>query len=794
MLTRDDLLLQGIKIPEEQKKIEMALPPSISGNPGGEKKHKRVFSPALFRESLHSNRVGLAIVSVANALIMVAIIVILSTLNINATADALKDLFGNADTENTVKSGAISMYSAFENSADAYLTFEESEDTLTTMTTTMFDMVDDSSTEQQINAAKIVYDATYRLASGTEEQKNASAKSTTMTTVNAIIDNNASLSEDEKAVSKKVMSYYFDIYANDKSAKTRDILIQALPLTVSDVIAEQQSLTDEKKTEVRKVYDNAFDRVFVKNEDKKEVSFETAIDTMKLITDGMQGEFINSVSDKILAAYNKDKAAYLADKSIESSILSEEVQSFVYDSIESFAYYQYLPAYTVDVVTSDRGYPVRYVGTGEYSKNGNEIMKEIEIQSYNPTLYTKVTGSMGAKSNMLEKMHKQIITGEDYTEEEITKAKEDAKEDLKMVKENLASFMNDFLKLDKDGKNEYYDGQSLIDSALTSRISSIVTTMAEEEVVERYNKNHDVKVDTVYEITKENYSMSGEEMVNTVKGYVDSGIASYKSYLVSCKNKGYSDMDCLMVATVKGSTGVINQLPGKVSDSLTEMGEMNTYGIMVGVVGFGIAALLVPMVYTIMTANNLVANKVETGSLAFTLSTPTRRISFVFTEAVYLIFTEVVMGAVLLVASIITQSIGIALGGTDLLVSLPISDICLYALGNFMITLAVSGICFLSSCVFNKSSQAIAIGGGITIFFFICSILGLFGTPAIPGTARIEAMNYFNYFTIDSLFDAMAVMNKDWLTYGLKLMGLAIIIVMTYSAGMARFTKKDLPL
>ena len=78
--------------------------------------------------------------------------------------------------------------------------------------------------------------------------------------------------------------------------------------------------------------------------------------------------------------------------------------------------------------------------------------------------------------------------------------------------------------------------------------------------------------------------------------------------------------------------------------------------------------------------------------------------------------------------------------------------------------------------------------------FFIFSILGLFGTPAIPGTVRIDSMNYFNYFTIDSLFDAMAVMNNDWLTYGLKLVGLAAVFVVTYAVGMTRFTKKDLPL
>lgn len=794
MLTRDDLLLDGVELPKEDKKIEMALPPSLNGQSKTGKEHKRIFSPALFKESLRSNRVGLTVVSIANALIMVIIIVILSTLNINSTSDALKDLFSNADTETTIKTGAISFYSTFSNSADAYLTFEDSKNTLVTTTESAINMVSDSDTQTQIKSAKLIYDATYRLSSGTEDEKNATAKSTTMTAVQTILNNDSSKTEEEKKVALSAISYYFDIYANDKSASTETILKQAIPLTITDVISEQQSLDDDKKAEVKTIFQNAFKRVFDNNEDKSKVSFETSLNVMKTLATGIQTDFVNNAVELLLNKYNENQNAYLADSSIEKNTLSTAIQDYVLSTVKEFAYYQYLPDFTVEYVTSDRGYPVRYVSTGKYADNGNEIMLEIEIKSYNPSLYTKVKGDMGAKANMLEKMHKDVITGEGYTDKEIEDAKKEADENLEMVETELASFMTDFLTVDKNNKNDYYDGTSINQENLAKRVSNIVTSMAETQLIDKYNESHDVKISSIDEITKQNYSMSGAEMLNTVSGYVDSGIASYKSYLNSCQKKGYSDMDCLMVATVKGSTGVMSQLPGKVSDSLTEMGNMNTYGIMVGVVGFGIAALLIPMVYTIMTANNLVANKVETGSLAFTLSTPIRRISFVFTEACYLIFTELVMGATLTVVSVITQMLGVACGGTDLLTSLPISDICFYALGNFFVTLAVSGICFFASCFFNKSSQAIACGGGITIAFFIFSILGLFGTPAIPGTVRIEAMNYFNYFTIDSLFDAMAVMNNDWLTYGLKLMGLVLITLVTYIVGMGRFTKKDLPL
>ena len=113
-----------------------------------------------------------------------------------------------------------------------------------------------------------------------------------------------------------------------------------------------------------------------------------------------------------MTKYNEDQDKYLADKTIEKGILSTEIQDYVFSTVKEFAYYQYLPDFTVEYVTSDKGYPVRYVPTGKYADNGNEIMEEIEIKSYNPSLYTEIKGEMGAKANMLEKMHKDVITGE----------------------------------------------------------------------------------------------------------------------------------------------------------------------------------------------------------------------------------------------------------------------------------------------------------------------------------------------------------------------------------------------
>ena len=77
-----------------------------------------------------------------------------------------------------------------------------------------------------------------------------------------------------------------------------------------------------------------------------------------------------------------------------------------------------------------------------------------------------------------------------YTDEEIAQAKIDADKDLGMVKDQLASFMTAFLTVDKDNKNDYFDGTKLIEAPLVARVSNIVTSMAEEELISRCQDFH----------------------------------------------------------------------------------------------------------------------------------------------------------------------------------------------------------------------------------------------------------------------------------------------------------------
>lgn len=48
--------------------------------------------------------------------------------------------------------------------------------------------------------------------------------------------------------------------------------------------------------------------------------------------------------------------------------------------------------------------------------------------------------------------------------------------------------------------------------------------------------------------------------------------------------------------------------------------------------------------------------------------------------------------------------------------------------GMYVLVEAVSGICYFGSYFFNRSRSSMAFGGGITVWFFLASLLGMFGS------------------------------------------------------------------
>lgn len=170
MSHKKNILVVGIDKNQEENKEQPRE------QPVEKKRHHHLFSHAVFSESFKSKRGSLFLVSFLNALIMVIILVIRSNLNFNATSDARKDRFSNANREKTIKQGTIGLYNEFSSSAEAIVTFDKGEATRRSSISSARDKVDDDTLKNGLDSAKKIFRLTYTLTSGDEAKKNAAAK------------------------------------------------------------------------------------------------------------------------------------------------------------------------------------------------------------------------------------------------------------------------------------------------------------------------------------------------------------------------------------------------------------------------------------------------------------------------------------------------------------------------------------------------------------------------------------------------------------------------------------------
>lgn len=226
----------------------------------------------------------------------------------------------------------------------------------------------------------------------------------------------------------------------------------------------------------------------------------------------------------------------------------------------------------------------------------------------------------------------------------------------------------------------------------------------------------------------------------------------------------------------------------KVVEALTELGNMDMYGLIIGSIFYRIAGLLLPMVFVIMTANGLLAGQVDSGSMAYTLSTPTKRRTVTVTQMSYLIVALLAMYALLTAVSVVSVWI---VGGNDFAINF--AEILLFNAGAFLTMFAIAGFCFMCSAIFNRTKYSLSVGGGLTIFALVCTILGLFGSGVVPSAMRITAMDFFNYLSIITLFDTVSILDGT-LDFLWKFGILFAVGVVTFIIGIFRFDKKDLPL
>lgn len=307
-----------------------------------------------------------------------------------------------------------------------------------------------------------------------------------------------------------------------------------------------------------------------------------------------------------------------------------------------------------------------------------------------------------------------------------------------------------------------------------------------------------VKALSDYGVTREKYDSFGYSYASVKKLCASSIVTFQARYDLEIESispssysstseylKALSDIKLSLISDISKSS--LDLLPQDVSDAIEEVGQTDLYSLIVASIFFKMAGLLLPIIYMIMASNNLISTQVDTGSMAYVLSTSVKRNEVTFTQGCYLVLSLLAMFACTSITSVICYSI------VDVSTSLSYGKLLLMNLGAFLVLFAMSGINFFTSCTFDRSKHSMSIGGGLSMFFLVCTMLGLFGSPVIPSVVRLDALNYFNYVSIISLFDTISIIDGT-LVFIYKLAILFAIGLIGYIVGSIIFKKKDLPL
>ncbi len=305
---------------------------------------------------------------------------------------------------------------------------------------------------------------------------------------------------------------------------------------------------------------------------------------------------------------------------------------------------------------------------------------------------------------------------------------------------------------------------------------------------------------TVYETVFEMMSAQSDELDLSTDGFetaantlsqseigLETYILNFEYVYALGSVEGCFSGDTLDIATMMSN---MLEMMGVSSDLVENMSEMDTSS-MLNQMYFTIMSLLPILLFIIFAGNALIVDQVDKGSMAYILSTPTKRSAVVITQAIYMIVMPFIMVGCAFLTKLIASNV--IIGEVEVA-----KYAALYG-GLYLLTEAMAGICYLASCVFNLSKYALALGGGLNVWFFLCSLLGMFGSDNMVNMGMgVEELGMFNRVSIIGLFDidALGTVGSGAVDYAFvpKLIALAAIAAVCYVVGAVRFQKKDLPL
>ncbi|OUP08015.1 ABC transporter permease subunit [Collinsella sp. An2] len=210
---------------------------------------------------------------------------------------------------------------------------------------------------------------------------------------------------------------------------------------------------------------------------------------------------------------------------------------------------------------------------------------------------------------------------------------------------------------------------------------------------------------------------------------------------------------------------------------------------------YGVMAMLLPAVFILISSNKLFASQVDRGSMAYVLSTPIRRSKVALTQMAFSVLTIALMFVITTIAHIAVNAndplslelAGSGAGITGLTGDLTTEMIVKVNLSAMVVCLAMSGVCYMFSAIFNQSKYSLGFSGTFVGVSVLANMLAMFGSLGV------EALENFKYVSICTLYDYQSILTggDDWIIKGAVALAIAVV---TYVVGSVWFCKKDLPL
>ena len=795
-------------------------------------KNRRLFSKALFKQSCKANGMMWLIITVAVCFMLACVMLISGTSNISSVKENIEDTIIEEVIDSSVRKGAISTYDAANEGEYLFdQVFVETFNRLNTPET--YRQIADISDAATSAATELVTEnVTERVTAEVTNRITGMVKARVTELVTNEVTNRLT-AEVQTRVTEMVTAEVTNRLGAEVQARVTEIVTDEVSARIqTEIMAQVQGEASMIQSEVTAAVaqdmttPEAAEKITAKvasGSDVETATSEVTSEYTAIESERITNEHIAAATSALTTDEHKNAVAQqvLAEKQAEftqtatAEIVTEEHKAEVANTVLAEKQAEFTQTATAEIVTESQKARVADEVLAEYKDQytdaaQQELADEIdEITSQAEAEITEIFTEVYVKPAYEAAVNAVI---DQYTAESaaIVAINPDNQADSvylengEIVPPEYIEGMIEYLRADVMSVGKGEAGNSLSDyiaseersafrneRAYTATVMLVGQSMISEETV-------DELLDALAEfnVTREGYEAMGfdYDKFHTIayEAAMDyQNKFSYECSLITEK-PGTSEYDA-RIADIKESLDVsvagslLEKLPEDVASGIEELGKMDLYGLIVGSIFFKMAGLLLPIIYLIMASNNLVAGQVDSGSMAYILSTSTKRRQVTFTQGLYLI------GSLLLMFVFTTITSIVCFGLTDVQTNLTDEKLLLINLGAFVVLFAMSGINFLASCWFDRSKKAMALGGGISMFFLVATMLGLFGSPVIPSVVRIGALNNFNYVSIISLFDVVSILDgtSTWIW---KLGILIIIGVVGYILGDIKFLKKDLPL